>query len=277
MSINNMKARDTMKTIDVTSSFIQDQRHETKTDRFKPVQPSQFLSVMNNHGFDLVSLKTSQARKLENASHQTTIARYRSRDQFSVNRVHFDIILKIPHIYGSVVVQMGMFRLVCLNGLVVGSSFDMAKVRHTGNPIEELNNILPRLVAQREKLADQIKTMQSRNVTPVELAELSRKVADLRLNGTKAKNIQYADLLKVRRIEDKNNDLFSVLNVLQENVMRYGIRYETDTFDRQGVLTVRNMNARPVGRTVTGDVETSRSIELNASIYDLAADLLKVA
>jgi len=45
----------------VSTSFVQDQRHTTKSQRFSAVQPSHIAAVLDNHGFNLVHLKSAGA------------------------------------------------------------------------------------------------------------------------------------------------------------------------------------------------------------------------
>lgn len=268
----------------ISTSFVQDQAHQTKTEKFIAIQPSEIAGVLANHGFDLVSLKSGKARLADRADHQTTIARYRSRDPLTISsggrEMFMDLVFKVPHLYGALQAFVGTFRQVCTNGLVVGEKFATGRVRHVGDALSQLQTLIPTLVSQHDTLVDTIRAMQARPVSAVELSELTKAVARLRLGqNDKIVSIQYDDLIKVRRQEDSQNDLFSVMNVLQENVMRHGLRYttQTDTVDNKGFArtNMRNMTARPVTRTRQGDTESVRSVDLNASIWDEATKLLK--
>ena len=83
--------------------------------------------------------------------------------------------------------------------------------------------------------------------------------------------IETTDLLKVRRQDDAKNDLFSCLNVIQENVLRFGLRYQTNSVAQDGTVNVRNITAGKVRK------ESVLAIDLNASIWDAATKLLKAA
>lgn len=253
----------------VINSFIQDQKHVSKSDKFQAIQPSMIAGVLADHGFELVHLKTGKARQADKAAHQTTIARYRSRDQFQIDGLGFDLIFKVPHLYGALQGVLGLFRGTCANQLNVGTHFESVKVRHTGTPIEDLNSLIPRLVAQREVLVETVKMMQAREVTPLELASLARTVSDVRLSGVEnIASVQVSDLLKPRRTDDRLSDLFTVTNVIQENAMRHGIRYQTRQFSDAGIELVQNRTTRPVNE------QGLSSIELNASIWDAATKIL---
>lgn len=261
------------------NSFTQDQAHGTKSAKFVPIQASELQTVLADHGFGLVHLKMGRARIADRAAHQTTIARYRSNEALQIGGLWMDLVLKVPHLYGALQAYVGTYRQICTNGLVVGQKFVSGRVMHVGDALNQLDTLLPSLISQHDQLVDHIRMMQARNVTPQEVAQLTQNVAGLRLEGIKnIRSIQYSDLMRIRRDEDCGTDLFSVLNVLQENVMRYGIRYQTQTVqtDSRGFETnlIRNQTARPVTRTRQGDTETVRSVDLNASIWDAAMDIL---
>lgn len=258
--------------INVSTSFIQDQKHAVKSDRFQVIQPVRIAEVLNDHGFDLVHLKTGKSRSPERADFQTTVARYRSRDNFEIDGLNFDLIFKVPHLYGALQGVLGLFRGVCANQINVGTHFETIKVRHTGNPYEELNQLIPMLVSQRTKLIETVNSMSQRQLSPDELIQLARQVASIRLEGVEnIQTVNVEDLLKVRRDADVKNDLFSALNVIQENVIRYGLRYQLTSTDEHGSTRTRNQLTRKVKE------ESVKAIDLNASIWDAATKMLNVA
>lgn len=266
-----------MNSLSVSTSFVQDQKHLSKSSRFVTIQPSAVAEVLKDHGFDLVGLKSGHGRKPDRMNHQTTIARYRSGDNFAIEGLNMDIMFKIPHLTGKLEARLGFFRGVCANQWNAGKLFDVIRFAHTGDVINELNAAIPRLVSQRADLIETIRMMQARDVTANELAVLAQRTASARVEGVEGITaIHVNDLLMPRRIEDRASDLFTVTNVLQENAMRFGLRYTTErltnrTNDEGMQRVVRNIVSRKINEN------TEKAIELNASIWDAATELLKVA
>jgi len=259
-----------MNTVKATSSFLQDNKHADFSERFQPVQASELANTLALHGFNLVHLKTGKAKLADRADFQTTVARYRSIDAFEVKGLNLDIILKVPHLYGSIQAVLGLFRGTCANQLNVGQHFSNVKVRHIGNPMQELGDLLPALVAQRTQLIDTVQAMQGTVLQREQALEFATSVASIRL-GTVADSAIAADLLKVRRIDDAGSDLFTVLNVVQENIFRHGFRYTSASVSQSGAVQVRNLTSRKVG------TETVKALDLNASIWDEATKYLRTA
>lgn len=259
----------------ISTSFVQDQRHVSKSERFVPVQPSQISDVLADHGLMLGHLKSGHARLAERADHQTTIARYVANESADIVRAigagsTLDLLVKAPHLTGCVEFRLGFFRGSCANQWNCGTLLARVKVRHTGDCLNEINRAIPALIAQREQMIGAIAQMQGRQINASELAQLAGKVADIRLDGADgARNVRVSDLVRPRRLEDRGTDLFSAVNVLQENALRYGIRYETLAQDSRGRETVRHMVTRKVIET------TGRAVEMTGDIWEAASALLK--
>jgi hypothetical protein len=254
----------------ISTSFVQDKTHLTKSARFVTVQPSAIAEVLKDHGFDLVGLKTGKGRKEDRLNHQTTIARYRSTDNFMAESGLFmDIMFKIPHLTGKLEARLGFFRGVCANQWNAGKLFEIIRLAHIGNVLNELNDAIPSLVMQRKDLIETIRMMQARDVSAPEMAQLAQATSQARMLGIDgALAVQPQDLLIPRRLEDRASDLFTVTNVLQENAQRFGIRYQTQSLNKDQQLITRNMVSRKVNEN------SVRAIELNASIWDAASQLL---
>lgn len=259
--------------MDKSTSFIQEQKHLTKSSRFQTIQPSKIAEVLDGYGFDLVHLKTAIAKKPDRADFQTTIARYRSRDTFEIDGLSFDLIFKVPHLYGSLQGVLGLFRGICANQLNVGTHFSSVKVAHLGNPYDELNRIIPELVAQQQKLVETVKVMQSRDVTLQEAISLADGIARIRLENVNSKitKIDSTKLLIPRRSDDAASDLFSILNIIQENVIRRGVQYQFESTDQSGSPILKIQTARKLKE------ESVSAVELNAKIWDEASKLIIAA
>lgn len=258
----------------ISTSFVQDQRHVSKSARFVPVQPSQISEVLADHGLMLSHLLSARAKKTENAHHQTTIARYSAVESSDIIRAvgqgsTLDLLVKAPHLTGCVELRLGFFRGSCANQWNAGSLVGRVKVRHTGNCLEALNQAIPALVAQRAALIGQIESMGARQLTGETLAALAESVAQIRLAGIEyVDRIRTADLLRVRRPADQGSDLFSAVNVLQENALRFGLRYQTRQAVEGQPDAVRHMATRRVIET------TASAVEMTGSIWEAAAKLL---
>ena len=127
--------------------------------------------------------------------------------------------------FNSFQFRIGIYRLVCSNGLVVADEeFSAFRIRHTGYTFEELRGVVSQAVADLPNKVLILNQMQLRELTPVEQRQLAIDAMQLRTNRIDAEwdeeTIQ--DVLTPKRDADKGNDLWTVFNVIQEKITQGG-------------------------------------------------------
>ena len=117
--------------------------------------------------------------------------------------------------------SVGIFRLVCSNGLVVADEkFSEFKIKHKGYSFAELRNVVKQAVKDLPNRVQVMNDMKNRILTEDE----KRKMAlDAMLIRAGVKELQYdeetlTDILEPKRKADKGNDLWRVFNVIQEKI-----------------------------------------------------------
>jgi len=117
--------------------------------------------------------------------------------------------------------SVGIFRLVCSNGLVVADEqFSDFKIKHKGYSFEELRNVVRQAVEDLPNRVQVMNDMKSRILTATE----KRKLAiDAMLIRAGINTLQYDEetideILEPKRKEDKGDDLWRVFNVIQEKI-----------------------------------------------------------
>ena len=117
--------------------------------------------------------------------------------------------------------SVGIFRLVCSNGLVVADEqFSDFKIKHKGYTFTELRNVVKQAVEDLPNRVQVMNDMKNRILTEDE----KRKMAlDAMLIRAGVKELQYdeetiTDILDPKRDADKGDDLWRVFNVIQEKI-----------------------------------------------------------
>ena len=117
--------------------------------------------------------------------------------------------------------SVGIFRLVCSNGLVVADEqFSDFKIKHKGYTFGELRKVVRQAVADLPNRVQVMNDMKNRILTEDE----KRKMAlDAMLIRAGVKELKYdeetlTDILEPKREADKGNDLWRVFNVIQEKI-----------------------------------------------------------
>lgn len=124
--------------------------------------------------------------------------------------------------------SVGIFRLVCSNGLVVADEqFSEFKIKHKGYTFGELREVVNQAVEDLPNKVQVLNDMKNRTLTSEEKNKLALDAMLIRAGITpdseKAKAFNYdeetiEDILDPKRDEDKGDDLWRVFNVIQEKI-----------------------------------------------------------
>ena len=128
--------------------------------------------------------------------------------------------------------SVGIFRLVCSNGLVIADEqFSDFKIKHKGYTFEELRNVINTAVEDLPNKVEVLNDMKERVLTQDEKNKLALDAMLIRAGiepGSKeAKKFDYdeetiEDILEPTRDEDKGDDLWKVFNIVQEKITQGG-------------------------------------------------------
>ena len=250
----------------VSGSYLQTEKHAVVSERFQVIQPAAIGAALALKGFELVSSMTGKAKHEDKRDFQTTTTRYRSKDLFQIEGLNLDIIHRSKHLgRGQDEIRIGFFRGACANQWAMGQLFNILKFRHTGDALDNVSQGLDGLIMQRDQLVKSIELMQNTPVSVPMALELAKRFAALRLEGMdNVLEVDFKRLLKVRRSDDQKTDLFTVSNVVQENITRIGLGYTVKSIDAVGRTSVRSMTTRAIPDN------SGRLVDLTGTMFDAA-------
>lgn len=231
---------------------VADQAHPKMSAKYKTVQTNLIAKKFKDMGFVVDSISKRKSRSGDNSfgKHMVKL----SHPELLKSNVHNDLKLQliITNSFdgsSSFKIQLGFFRFVCSNGMIVGETIEGFKHRHTGMILEELDESIERIVAQTQKLNDAITAMKNKQLTDAQVLEFKQEA--MKLRSVKLREVQWS----IRRVEDETLDLYTVYNRVQEDLVRGG----TSSVSESG--RVRAL------REIKG-VDKLR--ELNEKLFDLA-------
>lgn len=119
--------------------------------------------------------------------------------------------------------EIGIFRLVCSNGMVVKSDdFGTINIRHQGYSFDALKEAIDGMVSKLPSVVERINTFSQKQLSDTEMKALAQKAYGLRNSGRQATEDELTSILAVRRDADQGNNLWVVFNRVQESVMNGG-------------------------------------------------------
>jgi hypothetical protein len=241
-----------------------DAKFHTLSDKYKLVKTSDMIEKLEGQGFKLESFVANKVKKKERQGFQKHRAIFSHPSLLKSS--HDDgvpqLILTNSHDGTSaVILQLGFFRLVCSNGLIIGKTIgEPIALRHSGKYLyEELDRAVEKIAAQVATLDEAITKMKLKTMTSNEIKELQRQSIDSRLlDGEKLLEVS----MRVNRSEDSELDLFTVMNVIQENLIRGG-----------AVLTVEREN-KTKQKTLRAVNSIHTQTKINTAVWDNAFKLV---
>jgi len=198
---------------------------ETLSTKYQVVKSSQIVNVLESKGFkldDLIKIKIRRDKALREGKQKHRMI-FSNPDLLASDHSDGKLQLLVTNSYdgtSSVQFQLGFFRFVCSNGLIVGSTFETIRIKHIGIDInEKIDNAIVEIAAQAKKLNSLILRMKNITLSTNDIKSLELESARLRVDKDKQNNVISLDSWTMRT-EDKSNDLFTVYNRIQETLIR---------------------------------------------------------
>lgn len=198
------------------------------SDSYKFVSTIDMLDMLADEGFLPVLAAQSKTRiegRRDFVRHMVKLRRAEDVDSMLPEVPEF--VFRNAHDRGSAMkLNGGFFRTVCTNGLVVQSEdFGSISIRHMGK-----HDFHAKLIEATYKVVDQNK-LSFQQLNEWKQIPLSRpeqiSFATTVAQHVLEKEIEPETLLRPRRMADTNPDLWSTMNVIEENSIKGGIRTAT--------------------------------------------------
>lgn len=230
-------------------------KHYVSMDTQVMVQTLLDLKSKGNPVFELRSIQARKSKK--GALRGVHIVRVKTIMPYEINGETLFPEIVIHNSYdGScpLKVDMGVFRLVCTNGLVIKSAdLGSIKIRHMGTPQEVAFDVVKQFAANLPKFTTAQEVLVNKVLTDDQMIDFAMKAAELRWKSAFTRE-EAEKLLEVARPEDEGSNLWVVMNRVQEKLMAGGIK-------------TKSMK-RTARRVLNGVVD----VEMNSKLFELATE-----
>lgn len=171
----------------------------------------------------------------------------------------------------SLMLMGGYGRIACSNGLVIGD-VESGRFVHRGRSIyEKLENQYEKIVAHLDKIKSDVDLLKSNQVDSEQVLTAIDNIAFNTFNlDSKKKKVEVVGygygtlkrLVRPNRRADLGQDAFTVMNVVQENILRFGkltVKIK-ETNKESGEERIRFTTKRAMEHKVKGQVEMNKLI-----------------
>jgi len=145
---------------------------------------------------------------------------------------------------------LGMFRMVCANGLIVSDkAMGAVSIPHRANAVEHARRQSLELIERVSNIGQQIETFQSVELSDGEMYQFAEHAATIRWGSERPAGLDARELLTARRFQDARHNLWSVLNTIQENLTKGGVNLNrvgrrSSTRGMRSIVDDTRMNTR---------------------------------
>lgn len=243
------------------------QPHESRSNRYTFLPTVDVIEGLREAGFQPVMACQSRTRVAGKQYFTKHMLRFRSTDTnlITVGDSLLETVLVNSHDgTSSYQIMLGVFRLVCSNGMIAGDTFDSIKVRHVGNIVDDVVKATAELLKNAPKLIEMINLWRSIQLSIEEQLAFAKAAHQLIFTegSNMAQSITPDRLLAVRRSADQGSDLYTTFNRVQEHAIRGGIRGNRIP----GMNRLRSRSVESI----------DRNVNLNKALFTLAEEMAKL-
>ena len=212
-----------------TQAYTNTRYTETTSERFAAISTIDSLQPLLDNGWQIngsrvIATRKTNLNRLQFAKHTLHLS-HPDLQPIAGHRCEI-VTLNGNDSTSSFKLMAGIFRFVCTNGLIVGSSLASIRVNHIGNADKLRTNLLAatqNITKEFPLLAEKVSRWQNIEVSVSDATKYGALAQAMRQDS----NIIEVDSLigsavanESRRSEDQSNNLWNVFNRTQENMVR---------------------------------------------------------
>ncbi len=238
--------------------------HEDASDKYSLISSIDIINELKSYNWYPTSIQVAAVKDESREDKQVHCVRLRHFDDLISPQESAVEILFFNSFDRSkaFTISIGIYRFSCANGLVVGETFESYKLRHIGDLENNLDEIIGKITEFKPKLEQKIREFSSLILSEAEMQTFSKLAVPLKF--APHLEVDSKQLLEPHRDEDRRDtSLYTVMNILQENLIR--------STDITG--TNRETGRRFSSREITS---LSKDYEINVGLFDLAERIYKI-
>lgn len=239
-------------------SLFQDQPYHEVSSKYHFIPTIEIIEQLRAENWYPVTVNEAGVKNIDKDGFQQHYVRFQHFcDLINPNANVVELLLFNSHDRSKAfTISAGIYRYVCSNGLVIADSvFESYKIKHLGDKENDVINAVANITAIKPKLLSKISKFESITLNQNEKEAFLQSAIPLRFDEhLKLDNPN--ELLTPLRIEDEKDDLYTVLNILQENLLSSKVSgYNKET------------NRRFTSKQITS---ISKDVEINKGLWDIA-------
>lgn len=263
MSVNPIKPLNNNELRSKAPTLFTNEPHFDVSDKYHFIPTIDVIEEIRLHNWYPVNVNVANVRDIEKEGFQQHCVRFRHfEDLLNPKDNAVELLLFNSHDRSKAFsISAGIFRFVCANGLVISDSvFEAYKIKHLGERDNDVANAVANITSIKDKLIQKIEKLESITLNQNEKESFAKSSIPLRFE--EHLEINHKDLLIPHRMQDYKDDLYTVLNVIQENLIRGNV---------QGINkdTKRKFTSKEI-------TSISKDTQVNKGLWDIAEKIAQI-
>lgn len=210
-------------------SIFAESAHASRSTRYGYIPTIAVVDALKGEGFYPFMVGQTRTRKEGHREHTKHMIRFRHANEIrQTTKGEINEIILINSHNGTSSYQMlaGMFRFVCMNGLVAGDVIADVRIPHKGDVIAAVKESAAQVLDGTHLVREVCDDMKAVALSRDEQMILARGALALRYpeaSPARPAPIAPEQLLQPRRLEDHQDSLWCCFNLLQENSIKGGL------------------------------------------------------
>ena len=263
MSVNPIKPLNNNELRSKAPTLFTNEPHFDVSDKYHFIPTIDVIEEIRLHNWYPVNVNVANVRDIEKEGFQQHCVRFRHfEDLLNPKDNAVELLLFNSHDRTKAFsISAGIFRFVCANGLVISDSvFETYKIKHLGERDNDVANAVANITSIKDKLIQKIEKLESITLNQNEKESFAKSSIPLRFE--EHLEINHKDLLIPHRMQDYKDDLYTVLNVIQENLIRGNI---------SGIN--KDTKRRFTSKEITS---ISKDTQVNKGLWDIAEKIASI-
>jgi hypothetical protein len=238
-------------------TLFTEQPHHEVSDKYHFIPTINVVNEIKSHNWYPVSVSQANVRDENKEGTQQHLVKFRHFDDLlNPQENAVELLLFNSHDRSkSFSISAGIYRFICSNGLVIADSvFKTYKIKHLGDRDNDVATAIENITNIKPILMGKINIFENITLNQGEKEVFAKSSIPLRFD--KYLQIDHNNLLVSHRDEDTKDDLYTVLNVIQENLLKGNI---------SGIN--KNTNRRFTSKEITS---ISKDVNINQGLWDIA-------
>ena len=238
-------------------ALFTEQPHYEVSDKYHFVSTIDVIDEIKSFNWYPTSVQQSSVKDDDKEGYQRHLVRFRHFDDLLNPRDNaVELLLFNSHDRTTAFsISVGIYRFVCSNGLVIADSvFASYKIKHIGDRYTDIATAIDKITSFKPQLQQKIDIFESITLSQAEQESFARSSILLRFD--RHLQVDYKDLLIPHRDADTKDDLYTTLNIIQENLLRGNISGVNNT-------TGRKFTSREI-------TSISKDVDVNQGLWDIA-------